>query len=265
VAVVAGEEGGEDEEGAGGEVVGVDEEAARWARWTCGARDSAESGMRARGERDGGRGLHGEVASMVAAAVSTTGDEADYRSVRTARRRGPTLPRRPHALAGNRASSRRGRPEPHGRRDSHLGHPRRAKRVYVPEPRMNHSEIVSFLWGVADLIRNTFKRGKYQDVILPLTVLRRLDCVLAPTKAKVLETQAKLRGLRSSRTSVPSCGGHLVSPSTILLATASRSSSATPPIWRRTCATTSPGSARTCAPGTPAGRGAHQEGRVEDA
>ena len=59
---------------------------------------------------------------------------------------------------------------------------------------MNHSEIVSFLWGVADLIRDTFKRGKYQDVILPLTVLRRLDCVLAPTKAKVLETQAKFKG-----------------------------------------------------------------------
>ncbi len=58
---------------------------------------------------------------------------------------------------------------------------------------MNHSEIVSFLWGVADLIRDTFKRGKYQDVILPLTVLRRLDCVLAPTKEKVLATQAKLR------------------------------------------------------------------------
>ncbi len=59
---------------------------------------------------------------------------------------------------------------------------------------MNHSEIVSFLWGVADLIRDTFKRGKYQDVILPLTVLRRLDCVLAPTKAKVLETQKKFKG-----------------------------------------------------------------------
>ena len=59
---------------------------------------------------------------------------------------------------------------------------------------MNHSEIVSFLWGVADLIRDTFKRGKYQDVILPLTVLRRLDCVLAPTKAKVLEAQARYQG-----------------------------------------------------------------------
>jgi len=58
---------------------------------------------------------------------------------------------------------------------------------------VNHSEIVSFLWGVADLIRDTFKRGKYQDVILPLTVLRRLDCVLAPTKKKVLGKQAELR------------------------------------------------------------------------
>ena len=58
---------------------------------------------------------------------------------------------------------------------------------------MNHSEIVSFLWGVADLIRDTFKRGKYQDVILPLTVLRRRRAVLAPTKEKVLETQARLK------------------------------------------------------------------------
>ena len=59
---------------------------------------------------------------------------------------------------------------------------------------MNHSEIVSFLWGVADRIRATFKRGKYQDVILPLTVLRRLDCVLAGTKEEVLAKQAELRG-----------------------------------------------------------------------
>lgn len=56
---------------------------------------------------------------------------------------------------------------------------------------MQHSQIVSFLWGVADLIRDTFKRGKYQDVILPLTVLRRLDCVLAPTKQQVLEANAE--------------------------------------------------------------------------
>src|SRR5438094_10513956 len=59
---------------------------------------------------------------------------------------------------------------------------------------MNHSEIVSFLWGVADLIRDTFRRGHYQDVILPLTVLRRLDCVLAGTKEKVLAKQSELKG-----------------------------------------------------------------------
>ncbi|MFA4907683.1 MAG: class I SAM-dependent DNA methyltransferase [archaeon] len=50
--------------------------------------------------------------------------------------------------------------------------------------------MVNFIWGVADLIRDTFKRGKYQDVILPLTVLRRLDCVLAPTKTQVLSKLA---------------------------------------------------------------------------
>jgi type I restriction enzyme M protein len=59
---------------------------------------------------------------------------------------------------------------------------------------VNHSQIVSFIWGVADLIRDTFKRGKYQDIILPLTVLRRLDCVLAPTKEKVLQTVGKFKG-----------------------------------------------------------------------
>ena len=53
---------------------------------------------------------------------------------------------------------------------------------------MNHSQIVSFIWGVADLIRDTFKRGKYQDVILPLTVLRRLDCAgFSPNMREVLE------------------------------------------------------------------------------
>ena len=58
---------------------------------------------------------------------------------------------------------------------------------------MNHSEIVNFIWSVANLIRDSFKKGKFQDVILPLTVLRRLDCVLAPTKQAVLKRQAELR------------------------------------------------------------------------
>ena len=57
---------------------------------------------------------------------------------------------------------------------------------------MKHGAIVSFVWDVANLIRDTFRRG-HQDVILPLTVLRRLDCVLAETKRAVLETEAKYK------------------------------------------------------------------------
>jgi type I restriction enzyme M protein len=49
------------------------------------------------------------------------------------------------------------------------------------------SDKANFIWGVADLIRDTFKRGKYQDVILPFTVLRRIDCVLEPTKDVVVD------------------------------------------------------------------------------
>src|SRR5579883_387019 len=49
------------------------------------------------------------------------------------------------------------------------------------------SDKANFIWGVADLIRDTFKRGKYQDVILPFTVLRRIDCVLEPTRDAVVE------------------------------------------------------------------------------
>ncbi len=57
----------------------------------------------------------------------------------------------------------------------------------------NHSEIVGFIWGTANLIRDSFKRGRYQDVILPFTVLRRLDSVLEPTKEDVHETYHKYK------------------------------------------------------------------------
>lgn len=47
---------------------------------------------------------------------------------------------------------------------------------------MNHSEISSFIWGTADLLRSSFKQHEYGDIILPFTVMRRLDVVLEPTK-----------------------------------------------------------------------------------
>ena len=51
------------------------------------------------------------------------------------------------------------------------------------------NQTVNFIWGIADdVLRNVVKRGKYRDIILPFTVLRRLDVLLEPTKEKVLET-----------------------------------------------------------------------------
>jgi type I restriction enzyme M protein len=55
----------------------------------------------------------------------------------------------------------------------------------------SHSEVANFLWSIADLIRDTFRRGRYQDVILPFTVLRRIDQVLEPTKDQVLAAYRK--------------------------------------------------------------------------
>ena len=50
------------------------------------------------------------------------------------------------------------------------------------------NRISNFLWSVSDdLLRDLYVRGKYRDVILPMTVLRRLDAVLEPTKQKVLK------------------------------------------------------------------------------
>lgn len=51
-----------------------------------------------------------------------------------------------------------------------------------------HNTIVSFIWGIADdVLRDVYVRGKYRDVILPMTVIRRIDCLLEPTKDKVIE------------------------------------------------------------------------------
>ena len=50
------------------------------------------------------------------------------------------------------------------------------------------SEKANFIWSIANLLRGPFKQREYQDVILPFTVLRRIDGVLAPTKADVRQT-----------------------------------------------------------------------------
>jgi len=54
---------------------------------------------------------------------------------------------------------------------------------------MNHQSLSAFIWSVADLLRGDYKQSEYGKVILPFTVLRRLDCVLESTKAAVLAEQ----------------------------------------------------------------------------
>ena len=56
---------------------------------------------------------------------------------------------------------------------------------------MSDPNLSSFLWSVADLLRGDYKQSEYGKVILPFTVLRRLDCVLEPTKSKVIAENAK--------------------------------------------------------------------------
>ncbi len=59
---------------------------------------------------------------------------------------------------------------------------------------MNHQALSSFIWSVADLLRGDYKQSEYGRVILPFTVLRRLDCVLEATKSAVLaEFEAKTK------------------------------------------------------------------------
>jgi len=59
---------------------------------------------------------------------------------------------------------------------------------------MSDTNLSSFIWSVADLLRGDYKQSEYGKVILPFTVLRRLDCVLEPTKSTVLAELAKRKG-----------------------------------------------------------------------
>ena len=50
----------------------------------------------------------------------------------------------------------------------------------------DHNYFASLIWQIADLLRGPYRPPQYERVMLPMTVLRRFDCVLAPTKARVL-------------------------------------------------------------------------------
>lgn len=60
-----------------------------------------------------------------------------------------------------------------------------------------HNTIVNFIWSIADdVLRDVYTRGKYRDIILPFTVLRRLDAILEPTKEAVLQMHEKLNTMK---------------------------------------------------------------------
>ena len=105
------------------------------------------------------------------------------------------------------AVARGGRPSPRRHRCVHLGLNRSvvsstvsgrgvAEEYEEPSARSMRKQVSAlnisgFIWGIADdVLRDVYVRGKYRDVILPMTVIRRLDAVLEPTKQAVLDMKA---------------------------------------------------------------------------
>jgi len=70
----------------------------------------------------------------------------------------------------------------------------RNKKIEIFDLTKGYSSKVSFIWDLADLIRDVYKRNEYQKVILPFTVLKRFDCVLSDSKKEVLDTYNKYKG-----------------------------------------------------------------------
>ena len=58
----------------------------------------------------------------------------------------------------------------------------------------DHNYFSNLIWQIADLLRGPYRPPQYERVMLPMTVLRRFDCVLATSKAKVLAEHARLKG-----------------------------------------------------------------------
>ena len=60
----------------------------------------------------------------------------------------------------------------------------------------NFSQTAAYIWSLADLLRGDFKQSQHGRVILPFTILRRLECVLERRKPKVLEQVEKLKAMK---------------------------------------------------------------------
>ena len=73
-----------------------------------------------------------------------------------------------------------------------------------------HSQLASFIWGICNLLRGPYKRNEYRKVILPLTVLRRFECLLEPTRQNVLDEYElwKTKPERVQQARLQSVSGH---------------------------------------------------------
>ena len=58
----------------------------------------------------------------------------------------------------------------------------------------DHNSFANLIWQIADLLRGPYRPPQYERVMLPMTVLRRFDCVLASTKVKVVAAHEKHKG-----------------------------------------------------------------------
>ena len=80
---------------------------------------------------------------------------------------------------------------------------RESKKTKKKEVMGNHQEISSFIWGICDdSLRGLFKQHEYGDVILPLVVLRRLDCVLEPYKKEIVEIHNQFKDKRDDTSKI---------------------------------------------------------------
>ena len=73
-------------------------------------------------------------------------------------------------------------------REVRYNNPRFEKEINMT-PSEKHSKIISFLWDLADLLWGAMAKSEHQNVVLPFTVLRRLDYTLQPTREKVLKME----------------------------------------------------------------------------
>lgn len=73
-----------------------------------------------------------------------------------------------------------------------------------------HTQLASFIWSICNLLRGPYKRNEYRKVILPLTVLRRFECLLEPTRQAVLEEfqSLKIRPEGVQRARLQQVSGH---------------------------------------------------------